>query len=380
MRSHCVPSSATRPAQRDLRVDLLRGFALLTIFIDHSAGNILSPLTLRNFGFCDAAELFVILAGFSATLAYGKCFARDGIGTGLRRIGSRCLRLYLFQAGLLLATLLIVRAWLAQVQLDLPDLAVYVEHGLKGLRHGLKLQALPANVDVLPLYIILLALFPLVHLGMRFSRRATLAISAAVWLAANLVPGLNMTNWLDGRGWFFNPFAWQFLFVLGAWLAAAMAERGGGLPRLPSLAGASWAYLAFAFLAAAPWAAWGLWDVHPIPMAAPDKTDLSLFRLLDILALVYLALTSRRFALLARSRWLSGIVACGQHSLEVFSLGTLLSLVGRLLFATFGTSLLVQLVVDGLGLGALLALAWVLGKGALKARAAALRPSLPGGA
>ena len=376
VRTDRVQSPARKPAQRDLRVDLLRGFALLTIFIDHSAGNILSLLTLRNFGFCDAAELFVILAGFSATLAYGKCFARDGIGTGLRRIGTRCLRLYLFQAGLLLATLLILRGWLAQVQLDLPDLAAYMAQGMKGLRHGLKLQALPANVDVLPLYIVLLALFPLIHLGMRFSRRWTVAVSATIWLAANLLPDFNMTNWLDGRGWFFNPFAWQLLFVLGAGLAAVMAGHGGTLPRLSSLAAASWAYLAFALLAAAPWAAWGLWDMHPIAMAAPDKTDLSLFRLLDILALVYLALTSERFALLARSRRLFGIVACGQHSLEVFSLGTLLSLVGRLLFATFGTSLLVQLAVDGIGLGALLGLAWALDKSAPKARPRALRPSL----
>ena len=93
-----VPMPSRKPSQRDLRVDLLRGIALLTIFIDHSSGNILGQLTLRNFGFCDAAELFVFLAGFSAVLAYGKCFERDGIAAGLRRIGARCLRLYAFQA------------------------------------------------------------------------------------------------------------------------------------------------------------------------------------------------------------------------------------------------------------------------------------------
>ena len=364
-----------KPSQRDLRVDLLRGIALLTIFIDHSSGNILGQLTLRNFGFCDAAELFVFLAGFSAVLAYGKCFERDGIAAGLRRIGARCLRLYAFQAMLLLATLLIVRGWLARFVLDLPDLATFTNLGLQSLWHGLRLQALPSNVDILPLYILLLAAFPLIYAAMQRNRLLLLLAAAALWLAANLEPDLNMTNWLDGRGWFFNPFAWQFLFVLGAFIAATMLERGGSLPRLPPLAAVSWAFLGFALLAAAPWATWGWLDWHPIVMATPDKTDLSLLRLLDVLAFVYLALTSRRFAALAESRWLSGVVACGQHSLEVFALGTVLSLLGRLLFSSFGTSLVMQITVDGIGLGAMLVLAFALRADVSRTRAAAVAAS-----
>ena len=88
-----VPVSAS--SARDPRIDFLRGVALLTIFIDHVPGNFLGTLTVRNFGFADAAELFVLLAGVSSTLAYGKQFERVGAGRALRRVAGRCLRIYL---------------------------------------------------------------------------------------------------------------------------------------------------------------------------------------------------------------------------------------------------------------------------------------------
>jgi hypothetical protein len=86
-------------------VDALRGIALIMIFIDHLPGNPLSLVTLHSFGFCDAAELFVLLAGFSSMVAYGSSFDRDGMLIGLRRVFLRVLRLYLFQAALLLTVL-----------------------------------------------------------------------------------------------------------------------------------------------------------------------------------------------------------------------------------------------------------------------------------
>jgi hypothetical protein len=57
-------SAASMVNDRDLRIDFLRGLALLFIFIDHIPDNGLAHFTLRNFGFADAAEVFVLLAGF----------------------------------------------------------------------------------------------------------------------------------------------------------------------------------------------------------------------------------------------------------------------------------------------------------------------------
>src|SRR5258706_11440456 len=76
-------------SKRDLRVDVLRGISLLMIFIDHIPDNSLGLVTIHNFGFSDAAEGFVLLAGFSSMLAYGRIFQRDGASSGLRKIALR---------------------------------------------------------------------------------------------------------------------------------------------------------------------------------------------------------------------------------------------------------------------------------------------------
>src|SRR5215471_16136772 len=65
----------TRPHQRsgrDLRLDLFRGLSLFFIFIDHVPDNVLSYLTLQSFSFCDAAEVFIFIAGYAAATVFGK--------------------------------------------------------------------------------------------------------------------------------------------------------------------------------------------------------------------------------------------------------------------------------------------------------------------
>ncbi len=73
---HDAPARTSRG--RDARLDALRGLALATIFVNHVLGTVLEAATLRNFGFSDAAEAFVLMAGVSAGLAYGPAFRRGG--------------------------------------------------------------------------------------------------------------------------------------------------------------------------------------------------------------------------------------------------------------------------------------------------------------
>lgn len=226
------PVNAQQP-RRDSRVDVLRGLALLMIFIDHVPGNLLSLITLRNFGFADAAELFVLLAGFASMAAYGRSFSRDGIMPGLRRVLLRCLHLYLFQALLLVTVLVVAGSWVHNIGAVPESDAAVVHAGLNGLQHGLTLQALPASLNILPLYIILLALFPLIYGLMTISPLGALLASCGLWLCVNLEPSINLPNWLDGQRWFFDPFAWQFLFVIGALGAVILRRYGGNLP-IPS--------------------------------------------------------------------------------------------------------------------------------------------------
>ena len=362
--------TAFPPRQRDLRIDVVRGLALLMIFVDHMPNDLLNRVTLHNFGFADAAEVFVLLAGYSAMLAYGRSFQRDGAAQGLRKVAVRCARIYLFQAGLLLATLLVVEGWSRYYHMKPGIMAPILGAPVKGLAHGLTLSALPSYLDILPLYVVLLAAFPLVYAGLRRSPLLALAVSALVWAAAGRFHGLNLPNWVDGKGWYFDPFAWQFLFTIGAALQVLTARNGGSLPRNPWAVRFCVAYLAFAFVQGASFHDWGLPDLHPLAMGAPDKSRLDWLRIVDILCLFYLTMSSQAVRRWADKAWVRPLAACGQHSLEVFSLGCMLALFGRLVFRTDGVSLATEIGVNVVGLTAMCAAALWLSHGRNAARAA----------
>jgi hypothetical protein len=336
--------------KRDPRVDVLRGAALLMIFIDHLPGNTLSLFTLHNFGFCDAAEVFVLLAGLSSMMAYGKIFARNGWRAGLQKIGWRCLRIYAYQAGLLVTTMIVVQYWMTYFGLAPIAIAPLLDSGLTGLLRGLTLRALPNYLDILPLYIVLLALFPLIYTCLQRNLRLAVAGSALVWLAASLDHRLTLPNWLDVNGWYFNPFAWQFLFTLGAALAVGMTRNDGSLPSRRWLTALCWAYLGLAFLESAPWTQWHLPDLRIFDMAAPDKRHLAPSRLLDVLALCYVIFSSEAARRLAQSRLARPLEASGKHSLEIFALGCVLALIGRLVFRTYGREAVLTVAVNAIGL------------------------------
>jgi hypothetical protein len=359
----------SRTSARDPRIDLLRGFALLTLFIDHVPNNLLGALTMRNFGFADAAELFVILAGASSMAAYGKAFDHEGARSGVRRIFLRCLRIYLMQTALLFATLALVYLWRAHFGAEEADLWLFFQQPSRAIGHALVLYALPGSLNILPLYIVLLAAFPLFYAGLRYVPRTAIALSAGLWLAANLDGALNLPNWLDGQGWFFNPLAWQFLFMLGALGFVTLRANGGMLPRRRALVAVSWAYLAGSLVLAAPWTEFGLSDWRPFDLAPPDKTALAPVRLLDILAMTYLAFSSDWARRVANLAWAKPFVTCGRHSLEVFALATLIALVFRSLFHDFGPAWELQVLVNVVGPGLMLALAVVLEHGRQHGRA-----------
>ncbi|WP_192707847.1 OpgC domain-containing protein [Methylobacterium sp. OAE515] len=358
------PKAGPKPAKpiRDARVDVVRGFALLTIFVDHIPRNAPALFTLHNFGFSDAAEIFVLLAGYSSMIAYGGLFRRAGIRTAVARILRRCLRIYLFQAGLLLATLVIVRIWMDLTGLT-PRFGVapLLQMGLlPGLLRGLMLNALPNYLDILPLYILLLALFPLIYLGMRRGVWGVLALSGTLWLAANLDHQLNLPNATADDGWYFNPFAWQFLFVIGAALALAVRAHDGLLPWRGWAAAAAAAYLIFALFQGGSWTDWGLPDLRPLAIDVPDKSHVGPLRLLNILALSYLLFSAPAVLRVSRWRQFRRIDACGRHSLEVFGAGCLAALIGRILYRTFDATWPLQVAVNLGGLALMLGLASLL--------------------
>ena len=370
----------TQPTQagtaRDHRVDALRGVALAMMFVDHIPDNLLNRLTLRNLGFCDAAEIFVLLAGFASMLAYGRAFERASIRIAIGRVLRRCGKLYLYQVGMLLVSIGVITQWRRYHAVPVDFLEPELAHGFESLWRAMLLQALPGNLNILPLYIVLLLLFPLIYLASRVSVRFALGLSGALWLLVNFEPQLNMPNWLDPDGWYFNPFAWQFLFTLGAMAAILTQARGGDLPRRRWLVVACWGYLAFSAVQAFPWSVWGLPNLSPLDIDPPLKTPLSPLRLIDVLAIFYLVQSSPRAARGAAARAGQVLAVLGRHSLEVFSAGTLLDLLAKLLFATLGSGWLLQVAVNVIGLGTLFLLArWLDRRKAQRKRAARAQAS-----
>lgn len=366
--------STERHPQRDSRVDVLRGLALLMIFIDHVQGNVLGYTTLHMFGLSDAAEIFVILSGFSSMAAYGRIFDRQGARAGLLRVAGRCLRIYVFQAVLLFAAYLLVVTWSRHYYVLIPELIPFMSGGAQVVKHGLTLGTLPAKLDILPLYILLFSCFPLIYFLMRLSVAATVAASAGLWLWANFDYGLNLTNHMDGQGWFLDPFAWQLIFVLGAACYRLMTAHGGSLPYRTWLAVLCWVYLAFALMALAPWIGWGLSDYRPF-FVPSDKQHLSILRVIDVMAMLYLALSSQRSLRFARSHWFAWVDACGRHSLEVFSLSTVLAIAGSLVITSFGRAWPIQFGVNLIGFAAIVGLA--LGLEARRGKTMPGKPALP---
>ena len=335
----------------------MRGAALIMIYVDHIPLNLLSKVTIRQFGFADAAELFVLLAGFSAMIAFGRAFERDGARLGWLRTLSRVAQIYLAQVGLLLATLAIVVVWRQFFPIYNRLFEPVIPEGLAGVTRGIALMSLPDYLDILPLYVVLLTGFPLIYFGMRRSPPLTLGISGLLWFLAWIDHRLNLPNALDitGLGWSFAPLSWQFLFVIGATLALTLRTPGMMLPGPRWADVLCWLYLVWAYILHR-WAdILEDWDAV-IEEGLLDKTHLAPLRLLGVLALVFVLLRSRRVLAIASHPLIYPIEACGRNSLAVYALGSILALLGRLEFGSFGESLPMQIGVNLAGVGAMLAL------------------------
>ena len=280
--------------RRDLRVDFFRGLALLFIFVDHVPGNALAKATLTNFGFADAAEVFVLLAGYASFLAYGRAF-EQGWFHGVTKVGLRIRDLYVSHVLLLIVCvggLAIAARHYSEPRLfraHQPDPFNLDPAGAISRASVLLYQ--PGYLNILPLYIVLLLWLPVLIALMRIHGLLALSASALLWAACGLF-GLNLPNFPGSYGWVFNPFAWQLLFTVGALAGSCAMTRGTLRPSSRWLFWIAVAYVSFAFAVAAPWAHLpGLHDARLLPDFRIDlsKQYLSIWRLVHIVALGYIA-------------------------------------------------------------------------------------------
>ena len=323
-------------AGRDMRVDFFRGLALWWIFTDHIPDNWINQFSLRNFALCDSAEVFVLLAGYGAGLAYGRSMDRNGWVYSAADTAKRAWTLYIAHIFLFVvfasqvsysATTLDRADYLDEIHLD-----VLGEEPYHAMLHALMLHFQPAYLDILPMYVVLLLMFIVAMPLLRWPHILAL-LSFALYATARLA-GLNLPS-MTGGGWYFNPLTWQLLFMLGAIMAYAPAERPSPRVRyiVDVLSGLSILFgLVMQFIV---WQHPELTAHLPAQVArvllSVDKGGLHPFRLISILSLVWVV--SRTIPIGARwlsSRWAAPFILCGQHSLPVFCAGIFLSFLGRL--------------------------------------------------
>lgn len=322
---------------RDLRVDFVRGFSLWAIFVNHTPGNWLGHVTPRNYTLADATEAFVLLAGYAAGLAYGRAMDRQGWFFAASRVMGRVFTLYV--AHIFLLVVFTAQVGLSAARLDsaayLDELHLdpFATDPYRALFEALLLRYQPSFLNILPLYIAVLAMFAV---AMPLIRRPwlMLGLSTALWAAARIFD-ITLPSW-RGEDWFFNPLAWQLLFFIGC----AMGYRPpGGRPL--SVPWRRWAGLLCGAVLVAGAAMTVLiyfqWEFAQarLPAFAPylaaiDKASLHPMRLLTILALTYLI----AHLVPKDAAWLRGRAArpfnlLGQQALPVFCAGIALSFLGR---------------------------------------------------
>jgi hypothetical protein len=342
---------------RDARLYLFLGLANWFIFLDHIPQSAVSWITLRNFGFSGAADIFVFISGYAAALAYAPIMLERGAVVGATRVIRRAWQLY--AAFIVLYAIYVVVIGDVAARYAAPDIIYQfnisglLEEPVRTVAHGLLLQSRALNLDVLQLLVVLIAGFPFVLWLLLRAPTLAVALSFLLYAAARQFEW-TLSTFPDGS-WFFNPFCWQLLFVLGAW--CALGGAGWLAPRFKSRA---WSHLGLAYLIFA--LAITMADRFPalgqmLPVwlhdafIPNDRANLAPYRVLHfvVVALFATHLIRKDWPGL-KSRVFRPLILCGEQSLAAFCAGVFLSFAGHLVLVTGSGSLAQQILASVAGL------------------------------
>ena len=362
--AHTHPSLSPRKRPRDIRLDVFRGLCLIIIFLSHVWQNPWAEIIPARFGFSDATEIFVFCSGMASAIAFGSTFRTHGFMIGAARVLFRCWQVYWAHIGVFLvaaASMIVVDRWLgtdsAYVQGlgILPLLEGQTRQALVGL---LTLTWVPNYFDILPMYLVILLLLPVVISLYEINRYAALAFVAVTWAIAGFgILDPPAEPW-STRPWFFNPLSWQLVFFTGfafmsGWLPTPAVDR--------RLIGLSAAVLALSV----PLSWWPLLDNVEILARARDalgplldKSRFGVLRYAHFLALAYLAYVAAGEG----GKRLAGPVAdilrkLGQQSLAIFMTGLVLSFSASAVLNLTGRGLFAATLVNAAGIAILIGVA-----------------------
>jgi len=352
---------------RELRIDLFRGLALWLIFIDHLSPDLLTWFTIRSWGFSDAAEIFIFISGYTAAFVYGRAMRESGFLVATLRILRRVWQIYVAHVFIVIIFLgeIAYAATSSENPFYSQEMRVVDFLNQPGivLLQTLLLRFRPLNIDVLPLYVVLMFFLPVILWLMKWRANVTLALSGALY-ALTLHYDWYLSAYPNGY-WAFNPFAWQLLFVFGAWCAMGGAKR---MSRILSSRITLWISFAYLFAAFCVTLTWYLPQLnHLMPkrleqwMYPISKTDLDVLRFAHFLALA--AITVRflpRDWPGLKSPWLRPLILCGQHSLEIFCLGVFLAFAGHFVLAEISGGAGLHFVISISGILIMSGMAWII--------------------
>ena len=286
-----------------------------------------------KFGFSDATEIFVFCSGMASAVAFGGAFRNHGFMVGTGRIVYRIWQVYWAHISVFFVTLALMIVIDTHLGGDDYRRGLMMQHffnenagaAIVGI---LTLTFVPPYFDILPMYLVILLMVPIVIALEKYGKIYIAAFVLGLWFLTNLnLTHLSREPWGDDV-WFFNPFSWQLIFFTG------FAFMRGWLP--PPPVDKRLIYAAIAVLVASvPFDWWPLMSQFQIlqdgrELLAPviNKTNFGVLRFIHFLSLAYLAYV----AVGEGGKYLTGPVVkvvckVGQQSLGIFIAGIVLSFV-----------------------------------------------------
>ena len=356
---------------RDPRVDFFRGLAFIIIFIAHVPANWLAQWIPARFGLSDATEMFVFMSGYAAAIAFGATFGRAGYWLGTARVAFRGWQVYTAHLTLFffIAAIVAIANSLTDVRDYIGQLNLYYFFQETGpAMVGLfTLTYVPNFFDILPMYIVVLVMMPIVMVLARIHPNVALGACVALYvytwtfgleLPAEVRPG-------NDRPWFFNPFGWQLIFYTGFAIAMGWIKAP---PRNTVLMWLAIAFIVFFALVSRRFIVAEVGFLQDVRDSVwtwswQSKTDLGILRYIHFLAIAYVTVVllkghEQRILL---SRWLRPVIKCGQQSLPVFLFSMVLSRLAGIALDQTGREIGWVLLINAAGIGSLIGIAYLLG-------------------
>jgi len=311
---------------RRIELDIFRGVLLVMMTLTHLPTR-LSAYASQPLGFVSAAEGFVFLSAFVASIAFSRLLQNQGPRQARRRAWSRAIRLYGLHLGLLFFAFTVAAT--VALRMGRPALSNllsgYLVEPVWSAVGSLFLLYQPPLLDILPMYVTFLFFTPLLlSAAVRRGWRQIVLASALVWLAAqfglreaahNVVVDITHLHIPLQETGAFNLFAWQAVWIAGLFLGAKSAVGEVPLKRLPGWAFATAAVVCLFFIGVRH----DLLGPHLTQEALGlklDKWQIGWLRVVNLISFTMVFYWLRKYVIRAVS--VEPFLTLGKASLQVF--------------------------------------------------------------